>query len=172
MKMTTSLDDDVFHIMSIRAVFYDFVGSDIAKVCDIKFSDDGKSILLTTKNNNIYVIDAYRGKEHCGFSSEPSRGTTIGATFTPYRKYLMARIANKRHGYGVHLLVSINIETTFNTALQSLENPSSSCSICMYCQQQGQTWDKREAFHAVYVCAMISCLLRAVVSELDSTWAT
>lgn len=37
------------------------VGGDKAEVCDIKFSNDGKSMLLSTTNNNIYVLDAYTG---------------------------------------------------------------------------------------------------------------
>lgn len=37
------------------------VGGDTAEVSDIKFSNDGKSMLLTTTNNHIYVLDAYGG---------------------------------------------------------------------------------------------------------------
>ncbi|CAI0456221.1 unnamed protein product, partial [Linum tenue] len=39
------------------------VGGDTAEVCDIKFSNDGKSMLLTTSNNNVYVLDAYAGEK-------------------------------------------------------------------------------------------------------------
>lgn len=35
----------------------------MAEVFDIKFSNDGKSMLLTTTNNNIYVLDAYGGEK-------------------------------------------------------------------------------------------------------------
>lgn len=66
------------------------VGGDTAEVCDIKFSNDGKSMLLTTTNNNIYVLDAYGGEKRCGFSLEPSPGTPIEATFTPDGKYMVA----------------------------------------------------------------------------------
>ncbi|OIW03024.1 hypothetical protein TanjilG_13661 [Lupinus angustifolius] len=66
------------------------VGGDTAEVCDIKFSNDGKSMLLTTTNNNIYVLDAYGGEKQFGFSLEPSPGTTIEATFTPDGKYVVA----------------------------------------------------------------------------------
>ncbi|KAG4940589.1 hypothetical protein JHK87_044460 [Glycine soja] len=66
------------------------VGGDTAEVCDIKFSNDGKSMLLTTTNNNIYVLDAYGGDKRCGFSLEPSPGTPIEATFTQDGKYLVA----------------------------------------------------------------------------------
>lgn len=67
-----------------------FVGGDTAEVCDIKFSNDGKSMLLTTTNNNIYVLDAYGGEKRCGFSLEPSPNTTIEATFTPDGQYVVA----------------------------------------------------------------------------------
>ncbi|KAK7293430.1 hypothetical protein RJT34_16295 [Clitoria ternatea] len=66
------------------------VGGDTAEVCDIKFSNDGKSMLLTTTNNNVYILDAYGGEKRCGFSLEPSPGTTIEATFTPDGRYMVA----------------------------------------------------------------------------------
>ena len=44
------------------------VGGDTAEVCDIKFSNDGKSMLLTTTNNNIYVLDAYGGEKVGSYS--------------------------------------------------------------------------------------------------------
>ncbi|KAL0823493.1 hypothetical protein Bca101_047170 [Brassica carinata] len=66
------------------------VGGDTAEVNDIKFSNDGKSMLLTTTNNNIYVLDAYHGEKKCGFSLEPSQGTSLEATFTPDGKYVLS----------------------------------------------------------------------------------
>eukprot|EP00268_Persea_americana_P059650 TRINITY_DN7351_c1_g2_i2.p1 TRINITY_DN7351_c1_g2~~TRINITY_DN7351_c1_g2_i2.p1 ORF type:complete len:346 (+),score=46.01 TRINITY_DN7351_c1_g2_i2:103-1140(+) len=66
------------------------VGGDTAEVCDIKFSNDGKSMLLTTTNNNIYVLDAYGGEKRCGFSLEPSPNLTIEATFTPDGQYVVS----------------------------------------------------------------------------------
>lgn len=45
------------------------VGGDMAEIWDIKFSNDGKSMLLTTKSNNIHVLDAYNGeKVSCGYN--------------------------------------------------------------------------------------------------------
>ncbi|CAA6665578.1 unnamed protein product [Spirodela intermedia] len=67
-----------------------FVGGDTAEVCDIKFSNDGKSMLLTTTNNNIYVLDAYGGDKRCGFSMESSPNSTIEATFTPDGQYVLS----------------------------------------------------------------------------------
>ncbi|PIA29312.1 hypothetical protein AQUCO_06100080v1 [Aquilegia coerulea] len=67
-----------------------FVGGDTAEVSDIKFSNDGKSMLLTTTNNNIYVLDAYGGEKRCGFSSEPSSNVVTEATFTPDGQYVVS----------------------------------------------------------------------------------
>ncbi|KAK4751294.1 hypothetical protein SAY87_004776 [Trapa incisa] len=66
------------------------VGGDKAEVCDIKFSNDGKSMLLSTTNNSIYVLDAYAGDKRCGFNLEPSPGTMIEATFTPDGQYVVS----------------------------------------------------------------------------------
>ncbi|KAJ6794415.1 WD repeat-containing protein 82 isoform X2 [Iris pallida] len=66
------------------------VGGDTAEVCDIKFSNDGKSMVLTTTNNNIYVLDAYGGEKRCGFSLEPSPNLTNEATFTPDGQYVVS----------------------------------------------------------------------------------
>ncbi|CAI9111481.1 OLC1v1011709C1 [Oldenlandia corymbosa var. corymbosa] len=66
------------------------VGGDTAEVCDIKFSNDGKSMLLTTKSNNIYVLDAYGGEKQCGFVLDPSPDTAIEATFTPDGQYVLS----------------------------------------------------------------------------------
>ncbi|KAI5665491.1 hypothetical protein M9H77_15344 [Catharanthus roseus] len=66
------------------------VGGDTAEVCDIKFSNDGKSMLLATSNNNIYVLDAYGGEKRFGFSLDPSPQTTTEATFTPDGQYVVA----------------------------------------------------------------------------------
>ncbi|CAL9050741.1 unnamed protein product [Musa banksii] len=66
------------------------VGGDTAEVCDIKFSNDGRSMVLTTTNNNIYILDAYGGDKRCGFSLEPSPNLTTEATFTPDGQYVVA----------------------------------------------------------------------------------
>ncbi|KAF9590545.1 hypothetical protein IFM89_035863 [Coptis chinensis] len=67
-----------------------FVGGDTAEVSDIKFSNDGKSMLLTTTNNNIYVLDAYGGEKRCGFSSEPSPNVVTEATFSQDGQYVVS----------------------------------------------------------------------------------
>ncbi|CAL5371814.1 unnamed protein product [Camellia sinensis] len=66
------------------------VGGDMAEICDIKFSNDGKSMLLTTTSNNIYVLDAYGGEKRCAFSLDPSPNATIEAAFTPDGQYVVS----------------------------------------------------------------------------------
>ncbi|XP_075482435.1 protein ANTHESIS POMOTING FACTOR 1 [Primulina tabacum] len=66
------------------------VGGDTAEVCDIKFSNDGKSMLLTTTNNHVYLLDAYHGEKKCGFSMDSSVNVTIEATFTPDGQYVLS----------------------------------------------------------------------------------
>ncbi|GAA0184311.1 methyltransferase [Lithospermum erythrorhizon] len=66
------------------------VGGDTAEVCDIKFSNDGKSMLLTTTNNNVYVLDAYAGEKRCGFTLDHSPNVNIEATFTPDGQYVVS----------------------------------------------------------------------------------
>ncbi|KZV45666.1 potassium transporter 8-like [Dorcoceras hygrometricum] len=66
------------------------VGGDTAEVCDIKFSNDGKSMLLTTTNNHVYLLDAYHGEKKCGFSMDSSGNVTIEATFTPDGQYVLS----------------------------------------------------------------------------------
>nr|XP_009606527.2 protein ANTHESIS POMOTING FACTOR 1-like isoform X1 [Nicotiana tomentosiformis] len=67
------------------------VGGDTAEVCDIKFSNDGKSMLLTTTSNSIYVLDAYGGEKRCGFNLDPSP-TAMEATFTPDGQYVVSGV--------------------------------------------------------------------------------
>ncbi|KAL3526394.1 hypothetical protein ACH5RR_011050 [Cinchona calisaya] len=70
------------------------VGGDTAEVCDIKFSNDGKSMLLATKSNNLYVLDAYGGEKRRGFGLDPSPNTAIEATFTPDGQYVVSGSGN------------------------------------------------------------------------------
>ncbi|PWZ11041.1 Protein ANTHESIS POMOTING FACTOR 1 [Zea mays] len=102
------------------------VGGDTAEVSDIKFSNDGKSMLLTTTNNHIYVLDAYVGDKlsyiifplsllqipilvRCGFSLEPSPNVTNEAAFTPDGQYVIS-------GSGDGTLHAWNINTVQEVA--------------------------------------------------------
>ncbi|PWA45242.1 transducin/WD40 repeat-like superfamily protein [Artemisia annua] len=73
-----------------KGPFDTFLVGDMAEIWDIKFSNDAKSMLLTTKSNNIYVLDAYNGEKKCGFSVDASPNTTIEATFTPDGQYVVS----------------------------------------------------------------------------------
>ncbi|CAK9161768.1 unnamed protein product [Ilex paraguariensis] len=79
------------------------VGGDTAEVSDIKFSNDGKSVLLTTTSHNVYVLDAYAGEKRCGFSLDPSPNTTMEATFTPDGQYVLSGSGDGTlHAWGVY----------------------------------------------------------------------
>ncbi|EPS67136.1 hypothetical protein M569_07638, partial [Genlisea aurea] len=70
-------------------------GDDKAEVCDIKFSIDGKSLLLTTTNNSVYILDAYHGDKKCGFSMDcSSNAVVIEATLTPDGRYFLSGSGN------------------------------------------------------------------------------
>lgn len=96
------------------------VGGDTAEVCDIKFSNDGKSMLLATTSNNIYVLDAYGGEKRCGFSVDPSPHMTIEATFTPDGQYVVA-------GSGDGILHAWSIKTQDKVATWDSYIGASSC---------------------------------------------
>ncbi|XP_075104587.1 protein ANTHESIS POMOTING FACTOR 1-like isoform X2 [Nicotiana tabacum] len=90
------------------------VGGDTAEVCDIKFSNDGKSMLLTTTSNSIYVLDAYGGEKRCGFNLDPSL-TAMEATFTPDGQYVVSDVSSwdfTGDNIGHQTLWSINRTTT------------------------------------------------------------
>lgn len=79
------------------------VGGDMAEVCDIKFSNDGKSMLLTTRKNNTYILDAYGGEKRGVFSLDPSPDTEIEATFTPDGQYVISGSGDgTMHAWGIN----------------------------------------------------------------------
>ncbi|KAE8662896.1 hypothetical protein F3Y22_tig00113124pilonHSYRG00349 [Hibiscus syriacus] len=76
---------------------YDKVGGDTAEVCDIKFSNDGKSMLLTTTNNNTYVLDAYGGEKTVrdGVAAHASicqRSSSTNVIETDCREHVVAEL--------------------------------------------------------------------------------
>ncbi|KAG0556495.1 hypothetical protein M758_11G056500 [Ceratodon purpureus] len=71
------------------------VGGDTAEVSGMKFSNDGKLMLLSTSNGHVYVVDAYTGRKLHGFTSEPHPdGGVMEATFTPDAQYVIAGSGN------------------------------------------------------------------------------
>ncbi|XP_009779174.1 protein ANTHESIS POMOTING FACTOR 1 isoform X1 [Nicotiana sylvestris] len=84
------------------------VGGDTAEVCDIKFSNDGKSMLLTTTSNSIYVLDAYGGEKRCGFNLDPSP-TAMEATFTPDGQYVVSGSGDGNlHAWNINTLNKVS----------------------------------------------------------------
>ncbi|XP_024404060.1 protein ANTHESIS POMOTING FACTOR 1 [Physcomitrium patens] len=67
------------------------VGGDTAEVSGMKFSNDGKLMLLSTSNGHVYVVDAYSGKKLHGFSLEPNPdGGVLEASFSPDAQFVIA----------------------------------------------------------------------------------
>uniref|UniRef100_A0A915EUF9 Uncharacterized protein n=1 Tax=Ditylenchus dipsaci TaxID=166011 RepID=A0A915EUF9_9BILA len=55
----------------------------------MKFSPDGKSILVTTNGNFMRLIDAFHGNiTHTLTGHENDKGATLNATFSPDSKYI------------------------------------------------------------------------------------
>ncbi|KAL3678072.1 hypothetical protein R1sor_021028 [Riccia sorocarpa] len=67
------------------------VGGDTAEVSGMKFSNDGKLMLLSTTSNRIYVLDAYTGTQlHC-FRRDPSpAGLSLEASFSPDGQFVLS----------------------------------------------------------------------------------
>eukprot|EP00249_Psilotum_nudum_P006786 c20058_g1_i1 orf=75-1067(+) len=67
------------------------VGGDTAEVSGMKFSNDGKMMLLSTTNNHVYILDAYSGKKLHGFTLEPNpEGGTLEASFSPDGQFVIS----------------------------------------------------------------------------------
>ncbi|EFJ34246.1 hypothetical protein SELMODRAFT_439216 [Selaginella moellendorffii] len=67
------------------------VGGDTVEVAGMKFSNDGKMMLLSTTNSRVYLLDAYSGKKMHGFTLKPSRdGETLEASFSPDGRYVIS----------------------------------------------------------------------------------
>lgn len=67
------------------------VGGDTAEVSGMKFSNDGKLMLLSTSNGHVYVVDAYTGKKLHGFTLEPNPdGGVLEASFSPDAQFVIA----------------------------------------------------------------------------------
>ncbi|CAM6097506.1 unnamed protein product [Calypogeia fissa] len=67
------------------------VGGDYAEVSGMKFSNDGKLMLLSTTSNRVYVLDAYSGNQlHC-FRRDPSPdGHPLEASFSPDGQFALS----------------------------------------------------------------------------------
>ncbi|KAH7387381.1 hypothetical protein KP509_16G020200 [Ceratopteris richardii] len=68
-----------------------FVGGDTAEVSGMKFSNDGKMMLLSTTSSHIYVLDAYSGKKLHGFTLEANPdGGVLEASFSPDGQFVVS----------------------------------------------------------------------------------
>eukprot|EP00252_Welwitschia_mirabilis_P016918 TRINITY_DN37676_c0_g1_i1.p1 TRINITY_DN37676_c0_g1~~TRINITY_DN37676_c0_g1_i1.p1 ORF type:complete len:319 (+),score=59.86 TRINITY_DN37676_c0_g1_i1:105-1061(+) len=65
------------------------VGGDTAEVFDMKFSNDGKQMLLSTTNSHIYVLDAYGGEKHFGVILD-SCLENLEACFSPDGQFVVS----------------------------------------------------------------------------------
>ncbi|CAL1361159.1 unnamed protein product [Linum trigynum] len=60
------------------------VGGDTSNANAIKFSNDGRLMLLTTMDGNIHVLDSFRGTLLSTYNVKPvSRDSTLEASFSP-----------------------------------------------------------------------------------------
>jgi COMPASS component SWD2 len=57
----------------------------------MKFSNDGKLMLLSTIKGHVYVMDAYNGRKMQGFTLEPNPdGGTLEASFSPDAQFVIS----------------------------------------------------------------------------------
>eukprot|EP00850_Spirogloea_muscicola_P000722 SM000003S10967 [mRNA] locus=s3:14867:17145:+ [translate_table: standard] len=72
------------------------VGGDKAEVSCMKFSNDGKLLLVSTTNNRIYVLDAYAGNQLHSFTVlQDLDGACLEASFSPDGRYLLSGSGDK-----------------------------------------------------------------------------
>ncbi|GAB2271153.1 hypothetical protein Dimus_005999 [Dionaea muscipula] len=89
-------DKGPFDIFSVEGDFSD------ANV--VKFSNDGRLMLLTTAGGNIHVLDSFRGTLLSTFSVKPiSSNSTLEATFCPEGMYAVSGSGDGSvHAWNVH----------------------------------------------------------------------
>ncbi|KAJ6851506.1 WD repeat-containing protein 82-B isoform X1 [Iris pallida] len=67
------------------------VGGDISDANVVKFSNDGRLMLLTTKNGHIHVLDSFRGSLLSTYNVKPvSSHATLEASFSPDGLYIVS----------------------------------------------------------------------------------
>lgn len=80
------------------------VEGDKSEASGIKFSNDGKLILLSTMDGNIHILDAYQGTMVHSFSVEAvPNGGTLEASFSPDGKFVISGSGNGNiHAWSVN----------------------------------------------------------------------
>ncbi|XP_021727548.1 protein ANTHESIS POMOTING FACTOR 1-like isoform X1 [Chenopodium quinoa] len=67
------------------------VGGDFSDANVVKFSNDGRLMLLTTTNGFIHVLDSFRGTLLCSFNVKPvSTSSTLEASFSPEGMFVIS----------------------------------------------------------------------------------
>ncbi|XP_057251539.1 protein ANTHESIS POMOTING FACTOR 1 isoform X2 [Beta vulgaris subsp. vulgaris] len=70
------------------------VGGDFSDANVVKFSNDGRLILLTTTNGFIHVLDSFRGTLLCSYNVKPvSTNSTLEASFSPEGMFVISGLA-------------------------------------------------------------------------------
>ncbi|XP_062183307.1 protein ANTHESIS POMOTING FACTOR 1-like isoform X2 [Phragmites australis] len=65
------------------------VGNDDSEVHVIKFSSDGRRLLLTTKAGRVHVLDSFHGNNIATYNVKPViTNSTLEATFSPDGNYI------------------------------------------------------------------------------------
>ncbi|KAK4346926.1 hypothetical protein RND71_033265 [Anisodus tanguticus] len=60
------------------------VGGDVSDANTVKFSNDGRLVLLTTMDGHIHVLDSFRGTLLSTYNVQPvSSSSTLEASFSP-----------------------------------------------------------------------------------------
>ncbi|XP_049357440.1 protein ANTHESIS POMOTING FACTOR 1 isoform X1 [Solanum verrucosum] len=67
------------------------VGGDVSDANSVKFSNDGRLVLLTTKDGHIHVLDSSRGTHLSTYNVQPvSSSSTLEASFSPEGMFVIS----------------------------------------------------------------------------------
>ncbi|PKI78087.1 protein ANTHESIS POMOTING FACTOR 1 isoform X2 [Punica granatum] len=67
------------------------VGGDLSDANAVKFSNDGRLMLLTTMDGHIHVLDSFRGTQLCTYNVKPvSSNFTLEASFSPEGMFVIS----------------------------------------------------------------------------------
>ncbi|KAJ8764416.1 hypothetical protein K2173_006156 [Erythroxylum novogranatense] len=79
------------------------VGGDISDANVVKFSNDGRLMLLTTGDGHIHVLDSFRGTLLSTYNVKPVSGdSTLEASFSPEGMFVISGSGDGRvHGWSV-----------------------------------------------------------------------
>ncbi|XP_010550460.1 PREDICTED: WD repeat-containing protein 82-B isoform X1 [Tarenaya hassleriana] len=77
------------------------VGGDISDANVVKFSNDGRLILLTTMDGHVHVLDSFRGTLLSTYNVKPVSGeSTLDATFSPEGMFVVSGTLHQLRGSG------------------------------------------------------------------------